>query len=108
VVVLRQVDTVETADAGGPRASKPVHNAPTSGATGAKAVVCCVPVQVEEASHASKSGPAIGPIFHRSKAPVEAHVFTARSAPRKFAAVQMLDVNVPTTGGRPARIRNNA
>ena len=80
-------------------------------------------VQVEEAFRALKSDLAIRPIFHQSPARIEAHVFiaflayclhvtlgrklkslapglTTRSALEKFAAVQMVDVHVPTTDER--------
>ena len=78
---------------------------------------------LEEAFRTLKSDLAIRPIFHQSEPRIEAHVFiaflafclyvtlgrqlkalapglTARSALEKFAAVQMVDVNVPTTDGR--------
>jgi hypothetical protein len=80
-------------------------------------------VQVEEAFRTLKSDLAIRPIFHQDQARIEAHVFiaflayclyvtlarrlkplapglTARSALEKFAAVQMVDVHVPTADGR--------
>jgi hypothetical protein len=80
-------------------------------------------VQVEEAFRTLKSDLAIRPIFHQDEQRIEAHVFiaflayclyvtlarrlkplapglTARSALEKFAAVQMVDVHVPTTDGR--------
>jgi hypothetical protein len=80
-------------------------------------------VQVEEAFRALKSDLAIRPIFHQVEPRIEAHVFlaflayclyvtlgrmlkplasglTARSALAKFAAVQMVDVHLPTTDGR--------
>jgi Transposase DDE domain len=80
-------------------------------------------VQVEQAFRTLKSDLAIRPIFHQDEARIEAHVFiaflayclyvtlarrlkplapglTARSALEKFAAVQMVDVHVPTTDGR--------
>jgi Transposase DDE domain len=80
-------------------------------------------VQVEEAFRTLKSDLAIRPIFHQYEGRIEAHVFiaflayclyvtlgrrlkplapglTARSALEKFAAVQMVDVHVPTTDGR--------
>jgi hypothetical protein len=80
-------------------------------------------VQVEEAFRTLKSDLAIRPIFHQHEGRIEAHVFiaflayclyvtlarrlkplapglTARSALEKFAAVQMVDVHVPTTDGR--------
>ena len=80
-------------------------------------------VQVEEAFRTLKSDLAIRPIFHQSMETIEAHVFisflayclyvtlgrqlkslapglTSRSALEKFAAVQMVDVRIPTTDGR--------
>jgi len=80
-------------------------------------------VQVEEAFRTLKSDLAIRPIFHQDLDRIEAHVFvaflayclyvtlgrqlkalapglTARSALEKFAAVQMVDVHIPTTDGR--------
>ena len=80
-------------------------------------------VTVEEAFRTLKGDLAIRPIFHQEEARVEAHVFlaflayclhvslglrlkhlapglTARSALEKFAAVQMIDVHIPTTDGR--------
>jgi hypothetical protein len=80
-------------------------------------------VQVEEAFRTLKSDLAIRPIFHQEERRIEAHVFiaflayclyvtlgrrlkplapglTARSALEKFAAMQMVDVLVPTTDGR--------
>lgn len=80
-------------------------------------------VQVEEAFRTLKSDLAIRPIFHQEPERIEAHVFvaflayclyvtlgrqlkslasglTARSALEKFAAVQMVDVRIPTTDGR--------
>jgi len=80
-------------------------------------------VQVEEAFRTLKSDLAIRPIFHQEQRRIEAHVFlaflaycvyvtlgrqlkslapglTARSALEKFAAVQMVDVHIPTTDGR--------
>jgi len=79
--------------------------------------------QVEEAFRSLKSDLAIRPIFHQDPQRIEAHVFlaflayclyvtlgrqlkafapglTARSALEKFAAVQMVDVHIPTTDGR--------
>jgi hypothetical protein len=79
--------------------------------------------QVEEAFRTLKSDLAIRPIFHQDQDRIEAHVFiaflayclyvtlgrqlkalapglTARSALEKFAAVQMVDVHIPTTDGR--------
>ncbi len=80
-------------------------------------------VQVEDAFRTLKSDLAIRPIFHQGEERIEAHVFisfiayclyvtlgrqlkplapglTARSALEKFAAVQMIDVHIPTTDGR--------
>jgi hypothetical protein len=80
-------------------------------------------VQVEEAFRTLKSDLAIRPIFHQKIETIEAHVFisflayclyvtlgrqlkalapglTSRSALEKFAAVQMVDVRIPTTDGR--------
>lgn len=80
-------------------------------------------VQVEEAFSTLKSDLAIRPIFHHEPERIEAHVFVAflayclyvtlgrqlqglapgliaRSALEKFAAVQMVDVKIPTTDGR--------
>jgi len=79
--------------------------------------------QVEEAFRTLKSDLAIRPIFHQDPERIEAHVFvaflayclyvtlgrqlkclgpglTARSALEKFAAVQMVDVRIPTTDAR--------
>jgi IS4 transposase len=80
-------------------------------------------VTVEEAFKNLKADLAIRPIFHQQERRIEAHIFiaflayclyitlqrrlhalapglTARSAIEKFAAVQMIDVHVPTTDGR--------
>jgi len=80
-------------------------------------------VAVEEAFKNLKGDLAIRPIFHQEQRRVEAHIFiaflayclqvtlqrrlqalapglTARSALEKFAAVQMIDVYLPTTDGR--------
>ncbi len=80
-------------------------------------------VAVEEAFKNLKGDLAIRPIFHQEERKVEAHIFiaflayclqitlqrrlhalapglTARSALEKFAAVQMIDVRLPTTDGR--------
>jgi hypothetical protein len=80
-------------------------------------------VQAEEAFKNLKGDLAIRPIFHRHEHRIEAHVFiafvaycqhatstrqlrprasglTARSVLDKFAAVQMIDVHIPTTDGR--------
>jgi len=84
-------------------------------------------VQVEEAFRTLKGDLAIRPIHHQREARIEAHVFiaflayclhvtrgrqlsalapglTARSALEKFAAVQMVDVHIPTTDGRELRL----
>jgi transposase len=80
-------------------------------------------VAVEEAFKNLKDDLAIRPIFHKEEHRIEAHIFisflayclyitlqrrlhalapglTARSALEKFAAVQMIDVHLPTTDGR--------
>ena len=80
-------------------------------------------VQVEEAFKNLKGDLAIRPIYHQRQDRIEAHIFiafiayclqvtltnqlrekapglTARSALEKFAAVQMIDVAIPTTDGR--------
>ena len=80
-------------------------------------------VAVEEAFRNLKGDLAIRPIFHQDDKRIEAHIFiaflayclhvtltrrlhalapglTARSALEKFAAVQMIDVHLPTTDGR--------
>jgi transposase len=80
-------------------------------------------VAVEEAFKNLKGDLAIRPIFHQQEARVEAHIFiaflayclhvtlarrlhalapglTPRSVLEKFAAIQMIDVHVPTTDGR--------
>jgi hypothetical protein len=80
-------------------------------------------VAVEEAFKNLKGDLAIRPIFHQSEQRIEAHIFvaflayclhvtltrrlhglapglTARSALTKFAAMQMIDVHLPTTDGR--------
>jgi len=84
-------------------------------------------VQVEEAFRTLKSDLAIRPIFHQDGERIEAHVFiaflayclyvtlgrqlkplapglTARSALEKFAAVQMVDVHIPTTDARELQL----
>ncbi len=84
-------------------------------------------VQVEEAFRTLKGDLAIRPIHHQREGRVEAHVFiaflayclhvtlgrqlaalapglSARSALEKFAALQMVDVHVPTTDGREIRL----
>jgi Transposase DDE domain len=80
-------------------------------------------VAVEEAFKNLKGDLAIRPIFHQNEQRIEAHIFvsflayclhvtlgqrlstlapglTARSVLAKFAAVQMIDVHLPTTDGR--------
>jgi transposase len=80
-------------------------------------------VGVEEAFRNLKGDLAVRPIFHQDEARIEAHIFiaflayclhvtlgrrlralapglTPRSAIEKFAAVQMIDLHVPTTDGR--------
>ncbi|MDP2651854.1 MAG: IS1634 family transposase [bacterium] len=80
-------------------------------------------VAVEEAFKNLKGDLAVRPIFHRNEQRVEAHIFvsflayclhvtlterlrtlapglTTRSVLEKFAAVQMIDVHLPTTDGR--------
>jgi hypothetical protein len=80
-------------------------------------------VSVEEAFRNLKGDLAIRPIFHQDETRIEAHIFiaflayclhvtlgrrlhalapglTPRSAIEKFAAVQMIDLHVPTTDGR--------
>ncbi len=80
-------------------------------------------VQVEAAFRTLKGDLAIRPIFHQDQSRIEAHIFiaflaycvhvtlgqqlsalapglTPRAVLEKFAAVQMIDVYVPTTDGR--------
>ena len=80
-------------------------------------------VAVEEAFKNLKGDLAIRPVFHQEERRIEAHIFiaflayclqitlqrrlhalapglTARSTLEKFAAVQMIDVHLPTTDGR--------
>jgi hypothetical protein len=80
-------------------------------------------VAVEEAFKTLKGDLAIRPIFHQEEARIEAHIFiaflayclhvtlgrrlhalapglTPRSVLEKFAAIEMIDVHVPTTEGR--------
>ncbi|MGH9788431.1 MAG: IS1634 family transposase, partial [Candidatus Acidiferrales bacterium] len=80
-------------------------------------------VRVEEAFKNLKDDLAIRPIFHQDETRIEAHIFiaflayclhvtlgrrlhalapglTPRSVLEKFAAVQMIDVQIPTTDGR--------
>ena len=84
-------------------------------------------VAVEEAFKNLKGDLAIRPVFHQDERRIEAHIFiaflayclqvtlqrrlhalapglTARSALEKFAAVQMIDVHLPTTDGREMRL----
>jgi transposase len=84
-------------------------------------------VAVEEAFRNLKGDLAIRPVFHQDEERIEAHIFiaflaycmqitltrrlhalapglTARSALEKFAAVQMIDVHLPTTDGREIRL----
>jgi transposase len=84
-------------------------------------------VAVEEAFKNLKDDLAIRPIFHKEEHRIEAHIFvsflayclyitlqrrlhalapglTARSALEKFAAVQMIDVYIPTTDGRELQL----
>ncbi len=84
-------------------------------------------VQVEEAFRTLKSDLSIRPIFHQDGPRIEAHVFisflayclhvtlgrrlqglapglTPRRAFEKFAAVQMIDVAIPTTDGREVQL----
>ena len=84
-------------------------------------------VAVEEAFKNLKDDLAIRPIFHKDEHRIEAHIFvsflayclyitlqrrlhplapglTARSALEKFAAVQMIDVHLPTTDGRELQL----
>jgi len=80
-------------------------------------------VQVEQAFRNLKGDLAVRPIFHQEQTRIEAHIFvsflayclhvtlgqwlrtlapglTTRSALEKFAAVQMVDVHIPTSDGR--------
>jgi hypothetical protein len=82
---------------------------------------------IEEAFKTLKDDLAIRPIFHQEERRIEAHIFvsflayclyitlqrrlhllapglTARSALEKFAAVQMIDVHLPTSDGRELRL----
>jgi hypothetical protein len=84
-------------------------------------------VAVEQAFKDLKGDLAIRPVFHHHEHRIEAHIFiaflaycmqvtlqrrlhalapglTARSALEKFAAVQMIDVHLPTTDGRELRL----
>ena len=84
-------------------------------------------VAVEAAFKNLKDDLALRPIFHKEEHRIEAHIFisflayclsvtlqrrlhalapglTARSALEKFAAIQMIDVHLPTTDGRELRL----
>ena len=84
-------------------------------------------VAVEEAFKNLKGDLAIRPIFHQQEARIEAHIFiaflayclhvtlgrrlhalapglTPRSVLEKFAAIQMIDVHIPTTDGRQLQL----
>ena len=84
---------------------------------------CIQLVAVEQAFKNLKGDLAIRPVFHQDERRIEAHIFiaflayclqvtlqrrlhalapglTARSALEEFAAVQMIDVHLPTTDGR--------
>ena len=84
-------------------------------------------VRVEEAFRTLKGDLAIRPIFHQDESRIEAHVFisflayclhvtlgrrlhglapglTPRRVFEKFAAVQMIDVHIPTTDGRELQL----
>jgi transposase len=84
-------------------------------------------VKVEEAFKNLKSDLAIRPIYHQEERRIEAHIFiaflayclhvtiarrlnglapglTPRSIFEKFAAVQMIDVHIPTTDGRELQL----
>src|SRR6266700_1234616 len=84
-------------------------------------------VAVEEAFRNLKGDLSIRPVFHQDETRIESHIFiaflaycmqitltrrlyalapglTARSALDKFAAVQMIDVHLPTTDGREIRL----
>jgi hypothetical protein len=101
------------------RKSRPQHALAAGGA--ANLLVSLV--SVEEAFKNLKGDLAIRPIFHQHAARIEAHIFiaflayclhvtlarrlhalapglTPRSAIEKFAAVQMIDLHIPTTDGR--------
>ena len=55
-------------------------------------------VEVEQAFRNLKGDLAIRPIFHQDEARMEAHIFV--SFLEKFAAIQMVDVQIPTSDGR--------
>jgi hypothetical protein len=84
-------------------------------------------VKVEEAFKDLKGDLAIRPLYHQVEGRIEAHIFiafiayclqvtlgrrlaglapglTPRSAFEKFAAVQMIDVHIPTTDGRELQL----
>jgi Transposase DDE domain len=84
-------------------------------------------VQIEAAFKTLKDDLAIRPIYHQDEARIEAHILisflayclyvtiarrlkglapglTARSVFEKFAAVQMIDVHIPTTDGRELQL----
>jgi DDE family transposase len=84
-------------------------------------------VRIEEAFRTIKGELAIRPIYHQQEGRIEAHVFiaflayclhvtigrrlnalapglTPRSALEQFAAVQMIDVHIPTTDGRELQL----
>ena len=84
-------------------------------------------VKVEEAFKTLKGDLAIRPIYHQEQRRIEAHIFiaflayclhvtidqrlnglapglTARSLFEKFAALQMIDVHIPTTDGRELQL----
>jgi len=85
-------------------------------------------VAVEQAFRTLKGELALRPIYHQTPDRIEAHIFvsflayclhvtlgrrlrdlapglTPRSVLEKFAAIQMIDVHVPTTDGRELRLR---
>ena len=84
-------------------------------------------VQVEEAFRTLKGDLAVRPIHHQEQGRIEAHIFiaflayclhvtlgrrlktlapglTSRSAFEKFAAIQMIDVHIPTADGRELQL----
>jgi transposase len=84
-------------------------------------------VQVEEAFRTLKGDLAVRPIHHQEQGRIEAHIFiaflayclhvtlgrrlkglapglTPRSVFEKFAAIQMIDVHIPTTDGRELQL----
>ena len=85
-------------------------------------------VEVEQAFRNLKGDLAIRPIFHQDEARIEAHIFvsflayclhvtlgrrlrdlapglTSRSVLEKFSAIQMVDVEIPTSDGRKLILR---